>query len=111
VKTREQAVIVKKKLSTAEFLEYANLPQNASRLLELIEGEIVEKVASFTPSEIASTISYYLKGHVLENPIGYITGADGSYVLSDEDTFMPDVAYISMARMPERPPREAPIAS
>ena len=102
-------MIVKRKLSTAEFLEFANLPQNANRLLELIEGEIVEKVASFTPSEIASTIGYYLKGFVLETPIGYVTGADGRYVISDEDTFMPDVGYISKARMPERPAREAPI--
>jgi Uma2 family endonuclease len=102
-------VIQKKTMTTPEFLAFANLPENADKLLELIEGEIVEKVASFTPSEIGSTVNYYIKGYLIQHPIGYVTGEAGSYVMDDDNTFMPDVGYISKARLPERPPRECPL--
>lgn len=32
-----------------------------------------------------------------------MTGADGGYYISDEDYFVPDVAYISKERQPELP--------
>jgi Uma2 family endonuclease len=100
----------KQKITYAQYAEIAALPENAGKILELIDGEIVEKMPSFTPSEIAATIVFYFKRYLLEHPIGYVTGADGGYILSDENTFNPDVGYISKVRLPERPEREVLVA-
>lgn len=99
----------KTRYTLAEFHTFANDPDNADKLYELIDGEIVEKMGSFTPSQIAATISMFINLWARETRLGYVTGADGSYTISDENEFIPDVAYISKERMPERPPREAPI--
>jgi Uma2 family endonuclease len=97
------------KLTTSEFLEWSERPENRDRLFELIDGEVIEKVASFTPSRLAMRIGRFIGNYLDKNPIGYVTGADGSYVISDEDTFMPDVGYISKIRLREEPEREVPI--
>ena len=107
----EETVAIQKKTYTyAEYADIISRPENANRILELIDGELVEKTASFTPSEIAMTIGFYFKGYLIENPIGYLTAADGGYILDDDNTFIPDVGYISKSRLPERPSREAPVA-
>jgi Uma2 family endonuclease len=73
--------------------------------LELVEGEIVEKMPSFTPSQIAGIILTYINLFLFQNPIGYVTGADGSYTIDEENDYIPDVGYISKERLPERPAR------
>jgi Uma2 family endonuclease len=45
-----------------------------------------------------------------DRDLGHVTGEADGYVLSGEDTFNPDVGYISKARLPEEPEREAPVA-
>lgn len=101
--------VQEKRYTVAEFEAIAGAPENANRLLELIEGEIVEKMPSFMPSEIAARIIYFFTAYLLQNPIGRVTGADGSYIMDEANEFIPDVAYISKERMPERPSRKAPI--
>jgi len=103
-------VVQKKTYTYAEYVKFQEQPENAGRIFELIEGEIVEKMPSFEPSEIGITIGYYVKGFLIQNPLGRVSGADGGYILSDEDTFNPDIGYISKARMPEKPPREVPMS-
>jgi Uma2 family endonuclease len=90
----------------AEFHAFCELPENRDKLFELIDGERVQKMASFKPSQIAMRIGYYFNASVIPSGIGYITGADGSYILSEKDEFMPDVAYISKQRLPHPPERE-----
>jgi Uma2 family endonuclease len=102
-------LIQRKIYSYAEYVAFQALPEHAERLFELIDGEIVEKLASFTPSKLAARIAYYLTGHVIERDIGDITVADGGYMMDDNNTFIPDVAYISKERLPQEPEREAPV--
>jgi Uma2 family endonuclease len=99
-------VIQEKRYTLGEFHAFNELPENKYRLFELINGEIVEKVASFSPSKLAMRIGHLLAKHLDLNDIGYLTGADGSYILSDDYEFMPDVGYISKARLPQEPERE-----
>lgn len=101
--------VQKKTYTLAEYEQIQDLPENHDKLLELIDGEIVEKVASFTPSEIALTIGTFIRLYLMENRIGRATASDGSYIMSDEDVFIPDVGFISKARLPDRPDRAAPI--
>ncbi len=97
-------VIQEKRYTIAEFHTFTEREDNKNRLFELINGEIVEKVASFTPSKLAMRIGRFI-GNVSDE-LGYVTGADGSYILSEDYEFMPDVGYISKARLPEEPARE-----
>lgn len=100
-------MVVQKKLYTyAEYAAICDLPENQNKTLELIEGEIVEKMASFTPSRIAMRIGRLIGNHAEEHDLGYVTGEAGGYILSDENTFNPDVGYISKKRLPEEPDRE-----
>lgn len=97
-------VVQQKRYTLAEYQAFAELPENKNRLFELIDGEILEKVASFTPSKIAMRIGRFF-GNFTDD-IGYVTGADGTYVLSETHSFMPDVGYISKASLPQEPERE-----
>jgi Uma2 family endonuclease len=98
-----------KTITLEEYRAISELPENADKLLELIRGEIVEKVPSFTPSMIASRISTYLNMYLLKNKIGYVTGEAGGYIMDEENVLIPDVGYISKERLPETPEREAPV--
>jgi Uma2 family endonuclease len=110
IEKRNRALAIQKKTySAAQFSDIAAEADNADRILELIEGEIVEKVASFTPSRIASRLNFFLMQHVMERESGYVTGEAGGYVISKDNVFNPDVAYISKARLPQAPLREAPV--
>src|SRR5260370_12301597 len=88
-------VVQKRTLTADEFAQIEDLPENADRILELIEGEIVEKVPSFEPSRIAARIIMLFGTYLLPNEIGYVTGADGGHRISDGDVLNPDVGYIS----------------
>ncbi|MHB8626144.1 MAG: Uma2 family endonuclease [Aggregatilineales bacterium] len=93
----------------AEYREWCDRPENADRLFELIDGEIIEKVASYTPSRIGMRIGHLISSYLDTNPIGDVTGADGTYEMSETNAFMPDVAFISRTRMPDDPERAAQI--
>lgn len=92
-----------------EYHSIIDMPENRDRILELIDGELVEKMPSFTPSRIASRISYKFNRYLEDHPIGYVTGEAGGYIMSNEFVFNPDVGYISKVRLPEEPEREAPV--
>lgn len=96
--------VQKKTYTVAEFEQMAELPEYRDRTLELIEGEIVEKMPT-NPycSAIAVLIVHFLVTYVLEHDLGYVTGADGGYTLSEADMFVPDAAFISKARQPALP--------
>jgi Uma2 family endonuclease len=103
-------VAQKKALTYRDYQEFYELPENQGRIFELIEGELVEKMPGFEPSNIASRINRRVGVFAEdEHDLGYVTTADGGYILSDEDTFIPDVGYISKDRLPEEPECEAPV--
>jgi Uma2 family endonuclease len=87
-----------------EFWEFVNLPQNDSKFFERINGEIVEVMPS-NPyvSMIAGLILTAINNFLSGKNLGYATPSDGGYNISDEDTFAPDVAYISRARQAKLP--------
>jgi Uma2 family endonuclease len=65
-----------------EFQEFEALSENAGHILELVDEEIIEKMPSFTPSRIGSRIGRFIGNFVDANDLGYVTGADGGYVIS-----------------------------
>ena len=94
----------------AEYREWCDRPENADRMFELIDGEIIEKeVGSYTPSWVAGQIFLALGIYLRQNPIGRLTGADGTYEMSDKNALIPDLAFTLKVRLPEQPKRSATI--
>lgn len=98
-------MVLREKLYTAEeFFEIARLPENVHRRLELEDGVIIEMAASRPINTvIAARMSTFLNNYIFENNIGYITGADGGFKLSNGRVRQPDVAFVSKARYPRLP--------
>jgi len=81
------------------------------RLVELIDGTLVEKPVGYYESLIASLLIKALLDFVLPRKLGAVSGEAGMLRLADGRVRLPDVAFISFARCPGgRVPRE-PIPS
>lgn len=95
---------IQEAMTTAEFWDYCQLPENQARFFELIEGEIIEVLPSNPrSSEIAVEIAFLLITYLRQNPFGRVTGEQGGYNLTPTTTVAPDVAFISKERQTEFP--------
>jgi len=92
-------------MTVEEFDRFVILPENADRLLEFIGGEVVEAVSNQRSSAIASTFIAFIKMYAIQNQLGFVTGADGGYIIAGE-RYIPDVAFVSKARQ-EQPSDQA----
>src|SRR5262245_3972425 len=92
------------KISSREFWDFVNLPENDGRFFERINGEIVEYMASNPySSAVSARIITFLGMHLLTNDVGYVTGEAGGYDATDDDTFAPGVAFIRYDRQANLP--------
>jgi len=89
-------------MNKEEFYRFVALPENADRNFEYIAGEIVEVVSNSKSSLEAIRLVARVSVHVEDNNLGWVTGADGGYVVDGHD-FIPDGAFISLTRQPEEP--------
>jgi Uma2 family endonuclease len=88
-----------RKLTTADFLAFCELPENLDRRFELINGVPVEMPSSSKKNTVlAARFVHFLVTHVDRHDLGYVSGADGGYDLGPHDTRLPDAAYISKSR-------------
>lgn len=102
VSERPPRAIFSQPMTLEEFERISLLPENADRLLEYIAGSLVELTPNSVSSEIAASIGAVIIGFVRVHRLGRVTDADGGYWMADE-RYMPNVAFISNARQPERP--------
>ncbi len=100
-------MVTREKLYTfEEFWEVACLPENENRRLELEDGVIVEMGASSPINTVtAGRILHFLNAFVIPRNLGYVTGADGGFKLAPKKSRLPDVGFISKARLPHLPKR------
>ncbi|MFZ4813158.1 MAG: Uma2 family endonuclease [Phototrophicaceae bacterium] len=88
-------------ISPAAFDEWAILPENRDKRLELIHGEVFELPSNAFSSEIAAQISFLIKWFLKENKIkGHVTGEAAGFRVGN-DRYAPDVAYLSATRQAE----------
>jgi Uma2 family endonuclease len=80
------------------------------RLYELIDGVLVEKAMGFRESYIATLISHHLCNYVAGRNLGIVVGADAMVRLAPGLVRIPDVSFVSWARLPGRRIPEDPIA-
>lgn len=77
------------------------------RLVELVDGTLVEKAMGYEASVVAAAILQILRSFVTAHRLGIVSGADGMFQLQSS-VRGPDVAYISRDRLPNQKfPREA----
>jgi len=90
--------------------EQAALPENADRLFELINGEIVEKMPGSTHnSTLAFNIGFEVQTHCRKNDLPcYISTGDGAYRIN-VDVVAPDFAYKTTPMAEEYPDPIAPL--
>jgi Uma2 family endonuclease len=94
-----------------EFFEIAGQPENEDKRLELDDGVIVDMGSSSQLNTVtAARIVYFLNASVIPNDLGYVTGADGGYKLGEKRARIPDVAFVSKARVPKLKGLRFPLA-
>lgn len=87
-------------MTAQAFDAWVHLPENIDQSFELIGGEIYDVVANNYSSLISISIASEFRQFCKGKGLGFVTGADGGYIIGGE-RFMPDVAFISIARQPE----------
>jgi Uma2 family endonuclease len=97
-------MLTQHKVTLDEFIRYVNQPENADRLFELINGEIVEKMPGrASNSAISMTLGgevyAFCKHHKLPC---FISGEAGSYLILGH-IYMPDFAYRTIPLSKEYP--------
>lgn len=97
-------LIDKQQQTKKEFYKFINLPQNAARIFELIEGEIFEKMPTFGYSSgLSARLTTFIGMYLLKNNIAHMTDAQGAYEVDAKNTLAPDVGVILKSRQPELP--------
>jgi len=69
------------------------------RLVELIDGTLVEKPVGTKESYIASLLATALNNFILPRKLGIITGEAGPYRVASRRVRLPDIAFISVANL------------
>lgn len=83
------------KMTLAEFLE------SDLEGYEYVKGELIPMPpTSGEHGDISSNLQWYLYAHVRENQLGRVYTADTGFQIG-ERVLMPDVAFVSAARLPE----------
>jgi Uma2 family endonuclease len=87
----------------------ADLLRPENRRCELIDGTLVEKAMGFRESLLAAYLSTLLGPAVRGQNLGILTGADGTYEMLSGLVRLPDVAYVSWDRLPNRRVPDEPV--
>jgi Uma2 family endonuclease len=98
-------------MTAADYWEWIKQNPDSTQTYELINGELIEvPPTSRENSWIALEIGSQLRTFVREHDLGRVFGADGAYTLFPDTVRIPDVSFVSKARMPEMEAVEAILA-
>jgi Uma2 family endonuclease len=94
---------------TATEQDLLRLNDHDDRLCELIDGTLVEKTKGYEESLLASRIVYLLMTFVVPRKLGLVSGPDGMMRIFAGRVRIPDVAFVSFDRLPDRKSPGVPI--
>lgn len=77
------------------------LIEREKRLVELIDGTLVEKTVGTQESYLALVLGSLLTVHVRAGRLGWVLGSDGAARLSKSMVRVPDVSFFSTQRLPD----------
>lgn len=91
-----QMPIQEAEYTVEDFERVLALPENRNRLLELIDGEVVEKMPTEKHGYYAGLFVTFINNYLFENPIGRAI-VEGRYRPAGDtrNDRLPDVAYVS----------------
>src|SRR5262245_42142151 len=87
---------------TATETDVLTIHDREDRLYELVDGVLVEKAMGFRESLLAGMLIEILRGFVRARNLGLVTAPDGMMRLVAGLVCIPDVAFISWDRFPNR---------
>jgi Uma2 family endonuclease len=94
---------------TATEQDVLELHRREKRLCELVDGVLVEKAMGYRESMLALTLSQFLQAFLRPRNLGLLSGADGMMRLYPGLVRIPDLAFASWDRFPDRRVPTAPI--
>ena len=94
---------------TATEKDVIEILDREKRPCELVEGTLVEKPVGFEESDIACLLITALNNFVRPRKLGIVTGESGTMRLFQGLVRIPDVAFISWDRFPNRKKPKEPI--
>lgn len=98
-------------LGTATEADVLRIEARDNRLCELVDGTLVEKAIGFRESVIAALLVRILGEFVETHQLGIVAGPDGMLRLFSGLVRIPDIAYLSWERIPDRKLPRDPIPS
>jgi len=81
----------------------------SGQFCELVEGVLVEKAMGYRESRLAMVLGYFLEGFLRTHDWGLVTGAQGTVRLFPGLVRIPDVAFTTWGRLPNRRLPDEPI--
>src|SRR5262245_45327593 len=87
---------------TASEQDVIALEARENRLFELVDGVLVEKVMGFYESYLAMRLGRFLLAFVEQHDLSIVAGAAGMLHLAPGLVRIPDVSFVSWARLPQR---------
>jgi Uma2 family endonuclease len=79
-----------------------DMNERKAGLCELIDGVLVEKTAGAYESYLAALIASLLHAFVTQHKLGFVLGSDGMSRLEPGKIRLPDAAFYSWSRFPDR---------
>jgi Uma2 family endonuclease len=96
---------------TATEADLIQFVERDKRLCELIDQTLVEKPVGYLESYIAALLITYLNQFILPRRLGAVTGEAGMMRMVGGRVRLPDVAFVSIERLPGRQIPREPIPS
>jgi len=96
-------------LGTATVADVVSIRENEGVLCELIEGVLLEKTVGMKESRLAMWLGGMLNLFIIPKNLGFVAGPDGGMELLLGLVRIPDVAFISWDRTPDRTMPTAPV--
>lgn len=94
---------------TATERDVIRVEEQENRLCELVEGVLVEKPRGLRESLLAGALIEFLRRFVMPRNLGLVSGEGGMMRLFAGLVRIPDVAFISWSRLPDRRVPQEPI--
>src|SRR5262249_20981066 len=84
----------------ADVIRYVD--QEPKRLVELVDGTLVEKPIWQYESRVGHVVGYYLEGYLEDHDIGIVYGADATLRIIPGRVRLPDVSFVPWTKLPTR---------
>ena len=94
---------------TATEQDLLRLVERDKRLVELIDGTLVEKPVGWMESRIAMALSFALAAYIFPRRLGHLAGADGTLRMKSGRVRLPDISFVSKDDIPPGLSQDEPI--